>query len=147
LKKENVSIRLKAIMKERKLRQIDILNKAKPFCDKYGVKLNKSDLSQYVSGLVEPGQEKLTILGESLGVSEAWLMGFDVPRDRLKSTEIEENIFYNYILNKESGEKYIVETYGKNVLTLLSNYSKLSKTGKAEAELRVEELTLIDRYI
>ena len=38
--------------------------------------MNKSDLSQYVSGLVEPGQEKLSILGMALNVSEAWLIPY-----------------------------------------------------------------------
>lgn len=49
---------------------------------KYGVKMNKSDISQYVSGKVEPGQDKLVILGMALNVNESWLMGFDVPSSR-----------------------------------------------------------------
>lgn len=80
--KTNTATRLKQIMKERNIKQVDILRAAKPFCEKYDVKLAKNDLSQYVNGKVEPGQEKLTILGLALNVSEAWLMGFDVPMDR-----------------------------------------------------------------
>ncbi len=72
--------RLKELMKNRGLRQVDILEKAHPFCEKYGVKLGKNDLSQYVNGKVEPGQEKLSILGLALEVSEAWLMGYDAPQ-------------------------------------------------------------------
>lgn len=71
--------RLKQIMAERNLRQVDILRSAARYCEKYNIKLGKNDLSQYVSGKVEPGQDKLTILGLALGVSEAWLMGYDVP--------------------------------------------------------------------
>lgn len=82
MKIENTSIRLKKIMDERRLKQVDILEMAKPFCKKFGVKLNKNDLSQYVSGKVEPGQNKLFILGLTLDVSEAWLMGYDVPMSR-----------------------------------------------------------------
>lgn len=82
VKISSTSERLKQLMSERNLRQIDILNAAAPFCVKYGVKLGKNDLSQYVSGKVEPGQWKLTILGLALNVSEVWLMGFDVPRER-----------------------------------------------------------------
>lgn len=82
MKCSNTSERLKQIMNERSLRQVDILEAAKPFCEKYGVKLAKNDLSQYVSGKVEPGQEKLTILGLTLNVSETWLMGYDVHRER-----------------------------------------------------------------
>ena len=64
------------------MRQVDILKAAEPFCIKYGVKLGKNDLSQYVSGKVEPRQDKLTILGLALDVSEAWLMGYNVSMER-----------------------------------------------------------------
>lgn len=82
MKISNTSARLKSVMAERGLRQIDILNAAKPFCVEYGIKLEKNDLSQYVNGKVEPGQEKLTILGLALNVSETWLMGYDVSASR-----------------------------------------------------------------
>lgn len=82
MKSSSTSERLKQIMKEKSLKQVDILEAAKPYCEKYGVKLTKSDLSQYVSGKVEPGQEKLTVLGLALNVSEAWLMGYDVNMER-----------------------------------------------------------------
>ena len=69
MKKENTAIRLKTIMNMRGLRQVDILNLTVPYCQKY-------------SGKTEPNQEKLFILGNALNVSEAWLMGFDVPMER-----------------------------------------------------------------
>lgn len=81
MKQENTSIRLKKIMQERNLRQVDILELTAPLCKKYDVKMNKSDISQYVSGKVEPSQDKLVILGMALNVNEAWLMGYDVPMD------------------------------------------------------------------
>ena len=76
--KVTTSDRLKSLMEERRLKQVDILNLSLPYCKKYNIKMNKSDISQYVSGKVEPSQEKLVILGMALNVSEAWLMGFDV---------------------------------------------------------------------
>ncbi len=76
--KETTSDRLNKLMQDRRLKQVDILNLSQPFCEKYNVKMNKSDISQYVSGKVEPSQEKLVVLGMALNVSEAWLMGFDV---------------------------------------------------------------------
>ncbi len=82
MKNSNTSERLKEIMNTRGLKQVDILEKAKPYCQKYGVRLGRNDLSQYVSGKVTPGQEKLTVLGLALGVTEAWLMGYDVPMER-----------------------------------------------------------------
>lgn len=81
-KVENTKTRLSYIMNTQNLKQVDILKKCEPFCIKFGVKMNKSDLSQYVSGKVEPSQSKLVILGMALNVSEAWLMGFDVPMER-----------------------------------------------------------------
>ncbi|MBQ0112378.1 MAG: hypothetical protein KBT03_04530 [Bacteroidales bacterium] len=75
----NTSKRLTEYMDLYGVKQVDILDKAKVHCQKFGVKLTKSDLSQYVSGKVEPKQDKLFILGQALGVSETWLMGFDVP--------------------------------------------------------------------
>lgn len=76
--KESTGKRLKKIMSERNIKQVDILRMCEPYCQKYGVKLAKNDLSQYISDKVQPRQDKLSILGMALGVSEAWLMGFDV---------------------------------------------------------------------
>lgn len=85
--KENTGTRLKKIMKERNLKQVDILNLSLPYCSKFNVKMNKSDISQYVSGKVEPSQEKLVILGMALNVSEGWLMGLDVSPSRKDTSE------------------------------------------------------------
>ncbi len=80
-KKSNTSTRLNEIMVEENLKQVDILKKSKPYCKKYNVKLERNDLSQYVSGKIEPGQKKLMVLAEALNVSPAWLMGLDVPKE------------------------------------------------------------------
>lgn len=91
MKKLTTSQRLKALMEARGLRQVDILEAARPYCEKYDVKLGKSDLSQYISGKFEPGQDKLAILGLALGVSEVWLMGYDVPTERSIAPDIAED--------------------------------------------------------
>lgn len=77
MKKSNTSKRLKEIMRTRGMRQVDILNTIKPIAEETGVRFEKNDLSQYVSGKVEPSQQKLTVLSKALGVSETWLMGYD----------------------------------------------------------------------
>lgn len=82
MRKSTTAERLQWIMKARRLRQVDILEAAKPYCERYKIKLGRNDLSQYVHGTVEPGQQKLTILGMALNVSEVWLMGYDVPMQR-----------------------------------------------------------------
>lgn len=80
--KVSTSARLRQIMDERGLRQVDVLEMAQPYCEEYNVKLSKSALSQFLSGRNEPKQDKLLILAMALDVSEAWLMGLDVPKER-----------------------------------------------------------------
>ena len=84
MKVSSTSERLSQLMSERGLRQVDILEAAKPYSDSLGekFKLTKSDLSQYVGGKHVPMSEKLAILGLALGVNEAWLQGYDVPMGR-----------------------------------------------------------------
>lgn len=88
MKVSNTSERLKELMNKHGYRQVDILEKCKPYCEKYNIKLGRNDLSQYVSGRVEPKQDKLTVLALALNVSEAWLMGFDVPLEENKWAHI-----------------------------------------------------------
>ena len=46
----------------------------------------KSSLSLYLSGEYEPKQDRIYKMAQVLDVSEAWLMGFDVPMEREKKT-------------------------------------------------------------
>lgn len=82
--KENTAQRIAQIMDERNLRQVDILKQSEKFQKELGIKLGKSALSQYVSGKSIPDQDKLVLLSKTLGVSEAWLMGYDTN----KSTDV-----------------------------------------------------------
>ena len=45
-------------------------------------KIPKSAISQYISGAFEPKQDRIYLIARALRVSEAWLMGFDVPMER-----------------------------------------------------------------
>lgn len=84
--------RINQIMKEKRLRQIDILNLAKPFQEKYNIKFSKSHLSQYVNGKSNPDNEKIFLLSKIFGVTEAWLLGYDVPRyERLEENKINQS--------------------------------------------------------
>ena len=42
----------------------------------------KSALSQYISGAFEPKQDRIYLISKALNVSEAWLIGYDVPMER-----------------------------------------------------------------
>lgn len=92
---ETTAIRLKRIMNERRLKQADILRMCEPYCEKFNMKLSKSDLSQFVNGKVQPGQWKITILSLALNVSEPWLMGYDVSPLRDISERLDLQTFAN----------------------------------------------------
>jgi hypothetical protein len=137
-------------MSERNLKQVDILQKAQPYCKKYDVKLNKNDLSQYVSGKVEPGQHKLCILGLALNVSEAWLMGYDVPMERLPFSGVLSNTTEESVLN-DNNEEFVdhltigTEKSPSPTLTddeqeILSIFRKLTDKQKYKLIGRAEQL-------
>ena len=71
----STSERLKEVMREQGLRQVDLLEKIEPYASRYGVAIKKNQLSQYLSGKVMPRQDKLDVIAECLGVNPAWLMG------------------------------------------------------------------------
>lgn len=77
--KNTTAARLQQVMSERNLKQVDVISLSKVHQKELGVKLGKSALSQYINGKSTPDQEKLVLLARTLGVSEAWLMGYDVP--------------------------------------------------------------------
>ena len=87
MRKYETADRLRELMTEKNWKQVDVINNSKPFQEKLGVKLGKSALSQYVNGIQAPDQKKLALLALTFNVSEAWLMGYDVPRGREVSSE------------------------------------------------------------
>lgn len=168
MKTSNTSKRLKEYMNANNLRQVDLLRLAEPYCQLYGVKLSKSDLSQYVSGKVEPGQDKLFVLARALNVTEAWLMGYD--EETAKTTHIYfDNKPYKEIqemtpeelkehfkklpkrleniatLLKDFSDK-LLDSYADNIHILIHCYSTLNHEGKKELLKRVIELNQIEKY-
>ena len=95
------SQRLKEAMELKRLKQADIVRLAQPFCEAHNLKLNKSDVSQFVSGKVtSPSQWKISILANVLDVNEAWLMGYDVPMERTIKTLVTEPEFEKSLIAK-----------------------------------------------
>jgi transcriptional repressor len=44
--------------------------------------IGKSSISQYMSGLVKPKQDRIYLMAVALNVNELWLMGYDSPMKR-----------------------------------------------------------------
>lgn len=49
----------------------------------------KSAMSQYISGAFKPKQTRTYLIAKALNVNEAWLMGYDVPMERIQTSESE----------------------------------------------------------
>lgn len=90
-------------------------------------KIPKSAISQYISGVFEPKQDRIYIIAKALNVSEAWLMGYDVPMEREEQKKISPD---ERVLSE--GEEKLLDLYDrvsdetKEVLvTMLSAFDKI----------------------
>lgn len=125
MNKKSTAERLKQVMAEKGLKQIDILKKCKPLCKKWGIKeFGSNTLSQYVTGKVEPSQKALSVLAEALGVNEVWLMGYDVDYETIKTTTINMTdtvVFSNDVIGIKKDSEVPIDLF---VIYLLMIYSQ-----------------------
>ena len=129
----NTSDRLKQIMRDRNLKQIDVVRLCAPFCKKYGERLDRNDMSQYVSGKILPGQRKLTILGLALNVSEPWLMGYDVPPER---EQIQDEWMQSFC---KSVDKQIAQCDRSDLVDSGTNYNRLEEIASGVKSISLSE--------
>ena len=66
-------------------------------------KVPKSSLSLYLSGAYEPKQDRIYAMAKVLDVSEAWLMGYDVPMEKETKSPEEPKL--------SEGERMLVELF------------------------------------
>lgn len=141
MKELTTADRLKQIMNERGLKQVEILEACKPYCEKYGVKLAKNDLSQYISGKVQPGQDKLSILGLALNVNEVWLMGYNVPPGKDELQKIEQQL-----QSEAAACEMFEKCYGKEAFQAVSLFLQLDTLDQGRAIGTMEEMLKQDKY-
>lgn len=89
------SSRLREALEESHMTQQQLADKSK---------VAKASISHYVNGLNEPGNKSAYMMAKVLGVSPAWLMGFDVPKIPQTDPETEMNDIEKA---KELYEKYL----------------------------------------
>ena len=113
------------------------MNKQKESCDKRirealslrGMKqtdlvrltgIGKSAISEYVAGKYVPKQNATYAIAKALNVSEAWLMGYNVPIQRgetIKTAVTEEEHEFLKLFNKlDDADKKHLKNYINNVL-------------------------------
>lgn len=75
---EDFSNRLKKALMIKNMKPIDLANRSG---------INKATISQYLSGKYRAKQDNIYILSKALDINEAWLMGYDVPIDRIPDSQ------------------------------------------------------------
>ena len=90
--------RLRDVLSIKNIRQTDLCRLAK---------IPKSSLSQYLSGDFEPKQDRIYIISKVLNISEAWLMGYDVPMEREKKLPNDEK------LSLTDGERALLDLFSR----------------------------------
>lgn len=126
----NFSIRLAEAMKREKMKQVDLIRHAA----ERGIKLGKSQISQYVSGKSVPRAKILQLLAEILNVDADWLSGTvkqgnetspshnivversDTMREIRKSTKLD-NVLYD-VRGPVVDEAMRMEKQGTHILKL-----------------------------
>lgn len=76
MKKVSTSERLKEAMREVGKKQADLVRETG---------LDRGSISSYLSGKYEPKQNAINKLSIALNVSEMWLWGYDVPKERTQT--------------------------------------------------------------
>lgn len=99
--------------------------------------ISKSAISHYMSGYTKPKSDKLYVLSKALNVSEAWLMGYDVPMERSSDLGFTTSASYD-------AANWMKHT--ANEQELLNHFSKLNLKGEEEAIKRVKELIYVPGY-
>lgn len=94
--KETCAKRISKALSIRNMKQTDL-------CALTGIP--KSAISQYISGAFEPKQDRIFLIASALDVSEAWLMGYDVPMKREQPSPDKQEL--------TEGEKLVLELFRK----------------------------------
>ena len=75
-----------AALKDR-LREALIYNNMKPVDLSRLTGIPKSMVSYYLAGKSEPKSDRVFAISQALGISEAWLLGYDVPMKRSEESK------------------------------------------------------------
>lgn len=110
--------RLRIALEKRNMKAVDLM-------DASGVP--KSAISFYLSGKSKPKADRLYIMAKALKVSEAWLLGYEVPMDRSEESKKTDKL--------------------AELVLKMKNEDKFFKTVASMAALSDEQLDLIDKLV
>lgn len=91
MKTDTFANRLSKVLNEKNIKSVDLANKTG---------IDKSSISHYLSGNYVPKNDKLLRLAEALDVNETWLMGYDVPKERIDPLlNTKDAVLYDFIMS------------------------------------------------
>lgn len=116
--KEPCNKRIKQALELRGMKQTDLVE---------ATGIGKSAISQYLSGKYVPKQTATHLIAKALNVSEAWLIGYDVPIERIEEVKRvvtkEEQEFLNLFNSLDAADKENLKNYINNVLLIADKYT------------------------
>lgn len=155
MKKAETKDRIREALEIREMKQAELVEKTG---------IDKGQMSSYLAGRYKPKQNNLHLMAEALSVDEAWLMGYDVPMERIsdKNTDIDltgsdtssQVLFVLGKLLKDGTVTIENAQTGKQTKlsiangewSLLENYRTLNDIGQRKANEHVSLLTKIPEY-
>ena len=126
-----INDRIKQALELRNMKQVELVAKTG---------IDKSQISSYLSGKYKPKQENLSLIAMALEVDEYWLMGQDVPMERVVTGE-----------EAIEGQMRRVEAYAKQIYgsreqeTVWKLYERLSDEQRRRAKMYMEKLFEIQK--
>ena len=110
--------RLRIALEKRNMKAVDLMQAA-------GVP--KSAISFYLAGKSKPKAERLYKIAQALNISEAWLLGYEVPMDRSEASKKTDKL--------------------AELVLKMKNDDKFFKAVESIAALSDEQLDLIDKLV
>lgn len=122
---DSTANRIKQALHLRNMRQADLVNLTG---------IGKSSISTYISGEYEPKQKNIYKIAKALDVSEAWLMGLDVPMERKEPViRINDELIAKIKNNPKLQELIdILSDASEEGLDTLINVAKMIDKGKSK---------------
>lgn len=108
---QGFNTRLKEAMNVKRMKQVEL-------SEKTGI--GKSSISHYINGTHSPTTDRVYLIAKALNVSEAWLLGYDVPMTAEEKKEKDKEDFLDYLniemnVTKSENNKRLISVLEKYV--------------------------------
>lgn len=120
---ESIAVRLRKAMEASGKKQADLVRETG---------LDRGSISSYLSGKYEPKQKAIYKLSAALGISESWLLGYNVPMERSPESKKNDQLA-ELIVRLRSDENFF------NTVATLANLSDSKYRGVEQLIAALDE--------